>query len=389
MFLVDKYHNDTNNITCHQDIIEKLISTFDRHSQICNNIRKKKTKVNINNLINNLENGTWKYSNFQHLIVYGPKGCGKEHVVKSILERIYGKKAVELKDVCYTISGYGNTKTKVIIKQSKYHIVIQPNSNGFDRYLIQEIIQDYAKTQLLNILKYQRKFKIVIIDKIDSLSYYAQASLRRTMEKYSNTCKFIFICNQLSKVNEPIRSRCLLVRVPLPRNYKIFEAILRICMKEKIKISSNEILSIISNCDGRVKSAIWSLELKKKDVKEKVSWRVLLNNIVKDIIDENNYKIDKIGGIMKNIELNLYLLFITNMSTQRIISELMKEFLKITKLIELKFQIIEITSIFEKRIATGTRHILHLRAYVIRIIYLLTKFYYGKNYNYRLNELEV
>ena len=67
----------------------------------------------------------------------------------------------------------------------------------------------------------------------------------------------------------------------------------------------------------------------------------------------------------------------------------MKEFLKITSSIELKFQIIEITSIFEKRIATGTRHILHLRAFVIRIMYLLTKFYYGQDYNYRLNELEV
>ena len=182
MFLVDKYHNDTNNITCHQDIIEKLISTFDRHSQIYKDIEKNKKKVDVNSLVKNLENGTWKYSNFQHLIVYGPTGCGKEYIVKRILERIYGAKAVQLKDVCYTISGYGNTKTKVNIKQSKYHIVIEPNSNGFDRYLIQEIIQDYAKTQLLNILKYQRKFKIVIIDKIDSLSYYAQASLRRTME---------------------------------------------------------------------------------------------------------------------------------------------------------------------------------------------------------------
>ena len=252
MFLVDKYHNDTNNIACHQGIIEKLISTFDRHSQICQELLKSKSNVNINNLVKNLENGTWKYANFQHLIVYGQNGCGKDFIVKRMLQRIYGKKAVELKNVCYTISGYGNTKTKVTIKQSKYHIVIEPNSNGFDRYLIQEIIQDYAKTQLLNILKYQRKFKVVVINKIDSLSYYAQASLRRTMEKYSNTCKFIFICDQLSRVNEPIRSRCLLVRVPLPKDYKIFEVMLRICVREKIKIGSKDILSIINRSDGCV-----------------------------------------------------------------------------------------------------------------------------------------
>ena len=47
MFLVDKYHNDTNNMACHQDIIEKLISTFDRHSQIYKDIEKNKKKVDV------------------------------------------------------------------------------------------------------------------------------------------------------------------------------------------------------------------------------------------------------------------------------------------------------------------------------------------------------
>ena len=132
-----------------------------------------------------------------------------------------------------SINGYGNTKTKVNIKQSKYHIIIEPNSNGFDKYLIQEIIQDYAKIELLNILKYKKLFKIVVINKIDNLSYYAQASLRRTMEKYANTCKFIFICDQLSKIIEPLRSRCLLIRVPLPTNNQIMETLLHISIKKK------------------------------------------------------------------------------------------------------------------------------------------------------------
>ena len=42
-----------------------------------------------------------------------------------------------------------NTKTKVLIKQSNHHIIIEPNNNGFDKYLIQEIIQDYAKFYLI------------------------------------------------------------------------------------------------------------------------------------------------------------------------------------------------------------------------------------------------
>ena len=38
------------------------------------------------------------------------------------------------------------SKEKVMINQSRYHIIIEPNNNGFDKYLIQEIIQEYAKT---------------------------------------------------------------------------------------------------------------------------------------------------------------------------------------------------------------------------------------------------
>ena len=34
MFLVDKYQKDSNYITCHQDIIEKLLDTFDSHQKI-------------------------------------------------------------------------------------------------------------------------------------------------------------------------------------------------------------------------------------------------------------------------------------------------------------------------------------------------------------------
>ena len=143
MFLVDKYYNNSNLVTCHEDILQKLLDTFDAHSQIYENIEDvvKKPFDEFKEVIKDLESGVWRYANFQHLIVYGRSGCGKEYLVNKLLSKIYGKKVVKTEKVEYTISGYGNSKTKVKIKQSKYHIVIEPNSNGFDKYLIQEIIQ--------------------------------------------------------------------------------------------------------------------------------------------------------------------------------------------------------------------------------------------------------
>ena len=92
---------------------------------------------------------------------------------------------------------------------------------------------------MLSICKNMKLFKIVVIDKIDNLNYYAQASLRRTMEKYANTCKFIFISNQLSKIIEPLKSRCL-IRVPLPNKYQIFNMVLKISHLENIDINIGE-----------------------------------------------------------------------------------------------------------------------------------------------------
>ena len=130
MFLVDKYYKDSSMTICHQNILDKLLDSFNTHNEIYKNINSvlKKPPNEFYNIINNLENGTWQYSNFQHLLVYGPEGCGKEYIVRKLLEQIYGSNAVKLQDVEYTISGYSNTKTKVKIKQSKYHIVIKPNN---------------------------------------------------------------------------------------------------------------------------------------------------------------------------------------------------------------------------------------------------------------------
>ena len=53
-----------------------------------------------------------------------------------------------------------------------------------------------------------------------------------------------------------------------------------------------------------------------------------------------------------------------------------------------KYYIIEITSIFEHRISQGTRYIIHLEAYIIRLVYLLSNFHKNINYEKELKELE-
>lgn len=391
MFFVDKYNNLICELTTNQKLIRNLLASFNNHNMIYKNIDNilKGPKNNIEKTLLELSRGVWKYANFQHLIIYGSPNSNKENLVNLLLENIYGKHNIKLKDVEYIINGYGNTKTKVNIKQSKYHIVIEPNSNGFDKYLIQEIIQDYAKTEVINILKYKKIFKIVIINKLDNLSYYAQASLRRTMEKYSDSCKFIFICDQLSKITEPIRSRCVLIRTPLPTKSEILNVILNIAEKENIKLSLNDYYEILSQCENKINTAIWLLELKKNNLVYEKNWILLSNKIVDIILDKNNYNIQNCLIMLKNIREIFYNLFITNISTQVIIRNIMLSLLEKIYDLDLKNNIIEITSIFELRLSQGTRQIIHFESYIIRLIYLFNNWLNKQDYKYNLDLLEI
>jgi len=371
MFLVDKYYNDSNYITYHQTIINKIIDSFDSHNQIYSNIKSiiKLPNNELYKIVTDLNYETLRYSNFMHLIIYGSIGSGKEYLINNLL-KIYGKSGIELKHVEYTVTGYSNTKTKIMIKQSKYHIIIEPNTNGFDKYLIQDIIQDYAKSELLNILKNRKLFKIVVINKIDNLSYYAQASLRRTMEKYSNTCKFILISDQLSKIIEPLRSRCLLIRVHLPSNEQILETLLHISHKENIDISFTKLKEIIDNSDNKINHAIWLLEMYKYNVKYTKNWELIIDSIVNKVINFNMISNKKLFLILKSIREEFYILFITNIPTQMIIRKIMIKLLQTIDELKLKYEIINITSIYEERLTHGTRHVIHFEAYIIKLLYL-------------------
>jgi replication factor C subunit 3/5 len=400
MFLVDKYFNDSNHYILHNSIIEKILDSFDTHNEIYSKIQDvvKKPINEFQKIINNLDSGIWRFANFQHLVVYGKPGSGKEFLVNKLLERIYNKENTKLNDIEYIINGYGNSKTKVMIKQSKFHIVIEPNSNGFDKYLIQEIIQNYAKTDILNIFKYKRLFKIVVINKIDNLSNTAQASLRRTMEKYADTCKFIFICDQLSKMIEPLRSRCIEVRVPLPSNSQILNTLLHIVHSENIELPSNskisdlnakDLFNILESSNKKIHNSIWLLELKKYHCNFDNSKNEIIEEIVEMIINPNNYNSKKALLLIKKCRELFYQLSITNIPTQEIISEIMVKLLKRFDEITIKSNIIEITSIFELRKSLGTRNIVCFEAYIIRLIYLFSNYFKGQNYQYNLDILEL
>ena len=104
------------------------------------------------------------------------------------------------------------------------------------------------------------QFKIIILDEADSMTKDAQSALRRTMEKCSRSTKFCLICNYVSRIIEPITSRCSKFRFkPIAKDILV-KRIQMICEKENVKISESGLEATISTSEGDLRKAITSLQ---------------------------------------------------------------------------------------------------------------------------------
>src|SRR4030067_944137 len=103
--------------------------------------------------------------------------------------------------------------------------------------VVREKVKNFARTKSLGNVP----FKVIFLDEADALTPEAQQALRRTMENYSNTCRFILSCNYSSKITDPIQSRCALFRFKLLEKKHIEKVIKKIAENESLNIDQDAI----------------------------------------------------------------------------------------------------------------------------------------------------
>ena len=217
---------------------------------------------------------------------------------------IFDKSIYKLDNSNYIVKGSGNNETQVMVKQSDHHIIVEPSNTNFDRYVIQEIVKEYAKKYPLCVFEKNRNFKMVQINNLDNMSYYAQTSLRRTMEKYSKTCRFISWCYSLSKVIEPLRSRCLCIHVPNIERERLVEWMYRISINEGIEYNIKVMEKIIEKSNNNMKEILWKMELYKKMGRTENEYYRMISMLIKEIVKSINDEIS-----MKIIEENKEMIY--------------------------------------------------------------------------------
>ena len=188
---------------------------------------------------------------------YRPKDFSEIKGQKEIVKRI--KAFVELQNIPHLLfagpAGVGKTTlalvvAKKIFKEQWHQNFLELNASderGID--IIRNKVKDFARTKAIG----DAPFKIIYLDECDALTREAQQALRRTMENYTQTCRFILSANYSSKIIDPIQSRCAMFRFKPLEKKEIIAIIEKIEKDEKIKVDekAKEALYAISEGDVR------------------------------------------------------------------------------------------------------------------------------------------
>ncbi len=118
------------------------------------------------------------------------------------------------------------------------------DERGID--IIRNKVKDFARTRSIGNVP----FKIIFLDEADALTKEAQQALRRTMENYTQTCRFILSANYSSKIIDPIQSRCTIFRFKPLEKEEVFEIIDKIAKEEKLKIDNKAKEALFEICEG-------------------------------------------------------------------------------------------------------------------------------------------
>ncbi|MEC8874989.1 MAG: replication factor C small subunit, partial [Candidatus Thermoplasmatota archaeon] len=173
-----------------------------------------------------------KERSMPHLLFAGPAGTGKTTCALALAKELFGE-----------------------LWKHNLHELNASDERGID--VVRGKIKEFARTAPLG----EDGFKIIFLDEADALTGAAQAALRRTMEKYSRTCRFVMSCNFSSKIIEPIQSRCAVFRFRPLKAEDVERYLKFVAVKEELNIDKEAYESLTYLAQGDLRRAINGLQM--------------------------------------------------------------------------------------------------------------------------------
>ncbi|KAJ5252341.1 hypothetical protein N7489_002751 [Penicillium chrysogenum] len=188
---------------------------------------------------------TLQASNLPHMLFYGPPGTGKTSTILALAKSLFGP----------------------ALYRSRILELNASDERGIG--IVRDKVKNFARAQLSQPTgldaAYRAQypcppFKIIILDEADSMTQDAQSALRRTMETYSRITRFCLVCNYVTRIIEPLASRCSKFRFKMLDNSAAGERIGNIAEQEGLQLEDGVIDTLIRCGDGDLRRAITYLQ---------------------------------------------------------------------------------------------------------------------------------
>ncbi len=272
--------------------------------------------------------------NIPHLLFAGPAGTGKSTLALVIVKELFKQNWRE-----------------------NYLELNASDERGIN--VVREKVKNFARTKSLGNVP----FKIIFLDEADALTPEAQQALRRTMENYSATCRFILSCNYSSKIIDPIQSRCAIFRFKLLEKKDIDKVLKRITEGEKLTISPDALELIYEGSEGDCRKVINILQ-STASISPAINYDLVSTVISsakpKDIRVVLDYAIS--GDFQKSREKLLDVMLKESISGQDVIKAIQKEVWNLPVEPEVKVKLTEKTGEAEFRIVEGSDPFIQLQS---------------------------
>ncbi|MGK0209145.1 MAG: replication factor C small subunit [Patescibacteria group bacterium] len=279
-------------------------------------------------------------NNIPHLLFAGPAGTGKSTLALITVKELFGEAWRE-----------------------NYLELNASDERGID--VVRQKVKDFARTKAIGDVP----FKVIFLDEADALTREAQQALRRTMENYTSTCRFVMSCNYSSKILDPIQSRAVIFRFQLLEKKDIKRRVDLIAQREGLTINAEAFDQLYEASEGDCRRVINLLQAT-SSISPNITGELVSTIVSKakptDIRIVLDYSLS--GDFQSAKEKLLDIMLRESISGQDIIKAIQKEVWKLNLDNQLKVKITEKIGEVEFRLVEGSDEFIQLEALLASFI---------------------